>query len=377
MNTVTFGDLRSYEDLQLLLTGKTIGTPAPKVETVDIPGGDGVIDLTETFGETKYKNRQLSFNFETIVPKSQFMDVFSSVQNKLHGKKMRIQLSDDPNYYYIGRISVHEWKADKRIGRFTVDCDCEPYKYKTAGTTVSAVLDGVSSNMYDMGKISAIHPTVTLGADNFFLVNAVNNGTEWMYCTFFHLPYETGVIAPNQNVTIILETKDVEVTGNIPPRFQFTSNSATQPDYFSPDNFSTHLETHKRKTASLYPAPIKDAATIAKATYFIRSFVTVAPGCACKGKFRLSILPGDVRPHDYTYVSRDGSLKGLQITNGRKHATPRITASTAMTLYHEGATYQIPAGVTTIPELELTEGINDIAVKGTGTISFAWQEGSL
>jgi hypothetical protein len=91
----------------------------------------------------------------------------------------------------------------------------------------------------------------------------------------------------------------------------------------------------------------------------------------------MSVLPGDVKANTYTYVSRDGSLKGLQITNGRKHATPRITASTAMTLYHEGATYQIPAGVTTIPELELTEGINDITVKGTGTISFAWQEGSL
>lgn len=376
MNTVTFGQYRSYEDLQLLLTGKTIGTAAAKTELIDIPGSDGVLDFTEYHGEVKYKNRPLSFTFETIVPPSQFMTVFSTVQNLLHGKRMQIQLSEEPDYYYIGRISVNEWKAEKRIGRFTVDCDCEPYKYKTVQTAFSSVLDNVSNNMYDMGKISAVHPAVTLGADNFYTIDAVNNGVEWMYCTFFHLPYETGVITPNQTVTIVLETKDFETSG-ADPRLQFMSNSVTQPDYFSPETYSTTLNTHKRNTVVLYPITVKDAATIAAATYFIRSFIALSPGSACKGKFRLSILPGKVEASAFTYVSRDGSLKGLQITNARKRATPKITASAAMTLYHEGAVYEIPAGVSIIPELELSEGINDIAVKGTGTISFAWQEGSL
>lgn len=361
----------------LLLNAKTIGTPPPKVEEIDIPGGDGVLDLTEAFGETKYKNRKLSFEFSTIAPKSQFMDVFSRVQNLLHGRRMDIRLSDDPAWYYTGRVSVNEWKADKAVGRFTVDCDCEPYKYKAAETTFSAVLDGVTANMYDTSKVLLVSEAIGKQDDGFFTIDAVNNGTAWQYITFFHNPHAAGTIAPNQNVTIVMETKDFEVSGVTETRMYFTSVNEGQPDYFHPASFSTNLVTHERKTASLYPAPIKDAATISAATYFIRSFIALAPGSACKGKFRLSILPGDVRPHNFVYASYNGTMKGLQIVNGKMRAVPRITASAPMTLYYEGAVYQIPAGLSTIPEIELREGINDIAVKGSGTISFSWREGSL
>ena len=47
MKGVRFGDYHSYNDFSLILTSKTIGTPTPKTETIDIPGGDGVLDLTE------------------------------------------------------------------------------------------------------------------------------------------------------------------------------------------------------------------------------------------------------------------------------------------------------------------------------------------
>jgi hypothetical protein len=30
-----------------------------------------------------------------------------------------------------------------------------------------------------------------------------------------------------------------------------------------------------------------------------------------------------------------------------------------------------------LPEIELKEGVNDVAVKGSGTITFTWQEGDL
>ena len=60
MKGIKFGNYHSYEAFQLILASKTIGTPSPKTETIDIPGGDGVLDLTEYFGEPKYGNRKLS-----------------------------------------------------------------------------------------------------------------------------------------------------------------------------------------------------------------------------------------------------------------------------------------------------------------------------
>ena len=152
MNGITFGNLHSYRDLHLVLAEKTISAPSPKVETIDVPGGDGVLDLTEFFGEVKYNNRTLSFVFNTAVPKSQFLTLFSRVQNLLHGQKMAIYFDEEPEWYYIGRINIAEWKADKRVGTITVDCDCEPFKYRLSSQIVK--LCGLNMINLDAGIIT-------------------------------------------------------------------------------------------------------------------------------------------------------------------------------------------------------------------------------
>jgi len=161
MKGVNFGDFHSYRDFSLILSQKTIGTPSPKTETIEIPGGDGVLDLTEVFGEVKYNNRNLSFEFSSIVPQSDFMDQFSHIQDALHGQKMQIVLDDDPEWYYTGRISVSEWKADKNIGKLTIDCDCEPYKTKLSETVVTAPVNGPKTVILTNSKRSVM-PTIDI-----------------------------------------------------------------------------------------------------------------------------------------------------------------------------------------------------------------------
>lgn len=168
MKGITFDGLHSYDYFNLILSNKTIGTPSPKTEVIDIPGSDGVLDLTEFFGEVKYQNRSLSFEFSTVVPKSQFMDLFSKVQNALHGKKMRIILDADPEWFYMGRITVSEWKADKTIGMLTIDCDCEPFKQSIYTTTVSKVVASNATIALANDKMPCV-PTITTNAE--FLVS--------------------------------------------------------------------------------------------------------------------------------------------------------------------------------------------------------------
>lgn len=136
MKGITIGKLHTWRDLKLILASKSIGTPAPKLETLDIPGGDGVLDFTEFFGEVKYGNRSISYEFSTVIPPPEFPALFSRVQNAFHGQKLQIVDDDDPDCYYIGRITVSEWKADRTVGKITIDCDCEPYKYHMASQTV-------------------------------------------------------------------------------------------------------------------------------------------------------------------------------------------------------------------------------------------------
>ena len=161
MKGVSFGDFHSYRDFSLILSQKTIGAPSPKTETIDIPGGDGVLDLTEFFGETKYNNRNLSFEFSSIVPQSDFMNQFSHIQDALHGQKMQIILDDAPEWYYTGRISVSEWKVEKAVGKLTIDCDCEPYKTKLSETVVTAAVNGPASVILTNSK-KIVVPTIDI-----------------------------------------------------------------------------------------------------------------------------------------------------------------------------------------------------------------------
>jgi len=161
MKGINFGDFHSYHDFSLILSQKMIGTPSPKTESIDIPGGDGVLDLTEVFGEVRYNNRNLSFEFSSIVPQAEFLDLFSRVQNALHGQKMRIVLDDDPAWYYTGRISVSEWKAEKNIGKLTIDCDCEPYKTKLSETVVTAAVNGPGTVIL-MNSKRSVMPTIDI-----------------------------------------------------------------------------------------------------------------------------------------------------------------------------------------------------------------------
>jgi phage-related protein len=129
MDGVTFGTKHSYKDFGLILSSKDISLPKAKTKTVEIPGADGVIDLTEILtDDVKYENRTLSFTFTVIDPMASWSAVLSTVTNYLHGKKMRIYMDWDRNYYYEGRCSVNQFKSSKRTATIVIDCDCDPYK---------------------------------------------------------------------------------------------------------------------------------------------------------------------------------------------------------------------------------------------------------
>jgi len=139
---ITFGNYHSYKDLKLLLTSKEIGSPQVKENKIDIPGGDGSIDLTDFFGEPKYEDVQHKFEFTTIEPQSDFLSQYSTIKNALHGKKVRIILDDDPTFFYLGRCHVSSFTSEKGVGTISVECDCEPYKYKLSKTVVTRAVDG-------------------------------------------------------------------------------------------------------------------------------------------------------------------------------------------------------------------------------------------
>ena len=145
MKGITFGSYHSFDDLKLILNSKEIGSPSPKIMTVDIEGADGSLDLTNFFGDTKYENLTHKFQFSTTAPHNEFLSLYSTVKNAIHGKKMRVILDDDPLFYYIGRPNVSAFTSDRNIGEISVECECEPFKYKLAKTVVRQAVNGTIS----------------------------------------------------------------------------------------------------------------------------------------------------------------------------------------------------------------------------------------
>lgn len=174
MKGVSFGNYHSYDSWGLILSSKEIQSPAPKTNHVEVEGGDGVLDYTEYFGDVKYNNRTLSFTF-TAWKDSQadFLTLYSDIHNAIHGKKMKVILDDDSEFYYFGRVRVNEWKMNKKIQEITIEVDAEPYKMKNALTSVSVTGEKVLQNLR-----KRVVPTITASASctilfegNSFIIN--------------------------------------------------------------------------------------------------------------------------------------------------------------------------------------------------------------
>lgn len=119
----------------ILLDGHKLSPPEPKTYTVDIPGGDGVIDLTSALtGDVAYNNREQTFTFMVVDPES-FEATKTKVSNFLHGREFDYEMTMDPGYTYHGRFTVESYSHalyayPGLVGVFTVKVSAEPYKSK-------------------------------------------------------------------------------------------------------------------------------------------------------------------------------------------------------------------------------------------------------
>ena len=94
----------------VLLDGYTLTPPSPKTYIVDIPGGNGKLDLTESlFGDVTYDNRKLEFTF-AIIGTENFEAVKTEITNFLHGKMLYFQMTMDPGYTYHGRFTISSYE---------------------------------------------------------------------------------------------------------------------------------------------------------------------------------------------------------------------------------------------------------------------------
>lgn len=173
--------INSLESWGLILGNKEISIPQPKTTYVNVEGADGTLDLTEAVtGETKYNDRTLKYPF-TLLDK--FMDLpnkISEIANFIHGKKFKIFNYDDMDFYYVGRVSINEFKTSQATGLITLEAVCEPYKYKKDITTYQSEINGSKTIFITNLRRRAV-PIITTDSEMKITFNGttytINSGT--------------------------------------------------------------------------------------------------------------------------------------------------------------------------------------------------------
>ena len=136
MNGVKFDDKHSINDWDLLMTYKSIGEALLRTEYITIPGRDGYLDLTDVYGDPNYNNRTLEFQFDLFDKPKNWWSTYDSIKSYLHGKKRKIILDVDDDYYYYGRCSVSALTHEKNVAHISISCNCDPYKMLINETVV-------------------------------------------------------------------------------------------------------------------------------------------------------------------------------------------------------------------------------------------------
>ena len=125
-------DGKHTNEWDLLLSKVSMTFPEPKTYSIEVPGRDGEIDLTESLTkDVKYKNRKITLEFNFIKAIKSFTGVVSQIATFLHGKsKSKIIIDGDDAYYYIGRVTINKKETDVKIGKLVLEVDADPYKYE-------------------------------------------------------------------------------------------------------------------------------------------------------------------------------------------------------------------------------------------------------
>ena len=184
-HSIKFGDKNTWDDWKLVPSSRPVfNPPRQKTQYLDIPGADGVLDVSEALtGYPVFENREGSLEFIVYndYQSYRWQMVYETISNYLHGQRMRAILEDDPNYFYEGRFQVDKWSSEKDYSRITINYTVKPYKYE--------LLDSVDSNwLWDPFNFETDYISHML-----FRSIIVNSDSAWVAR---HITYREGGLAP-------------------------------------------------------------------------------------------------------------------------------------------------------------------------------------
>lgn len=145
MKQAYFNDIGTFFHLGLMLTDVVIDPPTPKRELEDVPGMDGMLDVSyEATGDVKFQNRNVKLLFARADYNHDWEEIFTEIINKIHGRYMHVILDPDTDWYWDAFCTVEEPRANENKGTLRIVCDAFPYKMKREETiyNIQATAEG-------------------------------------------------------------------------------------------------------------------------------------------------------------------------------------------------------------------------------------------
>lgn len=141
---VSFEEIHSYRDLNLIMTDIQISPAVANTNYIDVPGRNGSYDASEENGEVTYqdKNGKFVFIVDNYKNNLTYEEKKTEISNLLHGKTMQIILDEDPEFYYLGRLAVESTAKRGNIKQIVIAARVAPYKLKHEKTVISADVSG-------------------------------------------------------------------------------------------------------------------------------------------------------------------------------------------------------------------------------------------
>ena len=160
MNEVIFGSIYSYTDLGLMLSDVDVSIPEAKRFLVDVPGRDGILDLTPSLTpKVKFNNRTITLTFVMADYQRRWLTLFSDIESYLHGKRFNVVIEPDTEYYWNAFCQVDKAKSNRNKGTIVVVLDADPYKYKTALTEYEVIPASIGKSQICVNDRMSVIPS--------------------------------------------------------------------------------------------------------------------------------------------------------------------------------------------------------------------------
>lgn len=131
--------IHTGDDLNLIQEVKEIGNPTPQSYLVEVPGRNGLVNLTKGLtGNVTYSNRSLKFQYlasGTYEKVEETIDFF----NSLHGEIFKVIDDDTPDYYYEGEATV-KVARNGILTTITLELNANPFRERLELTNMTTAL---------------------------------------------------------------------------------------------------------------------------------------------------------------------------------------------------------------------------------------------